>query len=80
MDAQALLKQLGEKIAEIKTDIAREEGSLSSVMEDIKKRFRVKTIEEAKLLLEEKKIEFRDKQDELTELLKIVEEKIAKYA
>ena len=79
MDSQTLLKQLNDKISRIKTDIAREEGSLSSVMEDIKKRFNVKTIEQAKALLEEKKEEFNDKQNELNELLGIVEEKISKY-
>jgi len=73
------LEELKSKVDRLKTEIAQNEGSLQTVLEQIKKEFSVETIDEAYKKLEAMKADIEVKTEQRDELIETARKMLEKY-
>ena len=73
------LQEIKDKMAKIKSDISRKEGEKSAVINDLKKEFSVKTVDEAYDLYDSLKTELEKDQIEKEKLTVSVEKQLVSY-
>ena len=79
MNPNEILSRLETTLDQIKTKIAQNQGSANTIMEDLKKKFGVKTEEEADALLKKKIIESEEKTKQRDDLLSMASDKLKEY-
>lgn len=79
MTAEQTIKILSDKISKLKTEVAKEEGVLESVLKVMKDSYGIDNIEDAEKLLKEKLAKKEELEKERDELLEIAERKLKQY-
>lgn len=79
MTAEQTIKILSDKISKLKTEVAKEEGVLESVLKVMKDSHGIDNIEDAEKLLKEKLAKKEELEKERDELLEIAERKLKQY-
>ena len=79
MTAEQTIKILSDKISKLKTEVAKEEGVLESVLKVMKDSHGIDNIEDAEKLLKEKLAKKDELEKERDELLEIAERKLKQY-
>lgn len=79
MNSQEELSGLKKDIENLKRDVAIKEGERNSILDRIKKDFKVKNFDEAYKKLEEFSADIEIKKERRDELIKIAKEKLAGY-
>lgn len=79
MNTQEELSGLKKEMESLKRDIAIKEGERNSILDRIKRDFKVKNFDEAYKKLEELESNIEVKKERRDELIKIAKEKMARY-